>query len=192
MKTITQSSRGCTLKFRTPSDAVEFDKLTGPGQCNDNATAQVIYRCLLPKAWRALLEQAPTLFGIARPTMTETDDKGEITESGVDDKAYINAIKAEVSTADIQTAIQNIIDSWGDTFDISKAGRTKKPAAMFYTKAEQIAAKVAANGGDWTKFLANSAAQGGVTALEFDPEGNVDIDSLAKRIEEVASALDMA
>lgn len=186
MQKYAQNSRGLTLTFNMPQTAAEFDALTQPGQCIENANAQVVYRTFLPKAWKTFLERAESLVGIARKVKgTATSADGVVTETYEDDKSYIAAIFAATPKTTVQSHIQSIIDSW-EGFDISKAGRSKKPEKMFMDKAEQFAARVLAGAGTWDAFVANSAARGAVTELVFDEEGNVDIESVARRLQEVA------
>ncbi len=188
----TQSTRGLTLVFNLPSSPEEFDKLAGPGQCLANANAQVVYRSGLPKVWKAVCANAATLFGIERPQEVEGNDAdGNPIMSGVDDASYLKAIKDQVDSAALQSAAQSIIDSWNDADIFQATSRSKKPDKTFYAKAEQFAARVAAGTADWSTFEANSAARGAVTPLSFDAEGNVDIDTVALRLQEVALADDL-
>lgn len=188
MKQVKQTTRGFTPTVPHAESVEEFDKVAGQsGACLAFANDEATYRSTLPKAWKLVFQRGAEQFGVKRKVVGKKEladgTKKDILES---DKLYVERLIAKAPREELAALLQSCIDEVG--LDVSKTGRTKKPAKIFYDSAAGCLAKVEAGEGTWEKFEASCHAQGATTSVGFNEDGTVDIDSVAQILQEVFQA----
>ncbi len=189
-----QSSRGFELLIQAPASVTDFDAHVGEGACLGHAIAEGVYRSILPKVWKKFMETAPAVFGVAIEKIGTKENKRN-PEAGPTDvfegiDTYLPKVKAQAEadgrTAELKSFVQNIANEVG--FDLERTGRSRKAAPVFYDKAKELIEKVARGETTWERVVANTAARGATTPIEFDEAGAVKLDSLAMAVQEALTA----
>tara|TARA_R110000803_G_scaffold136034_1_gene202969 strand:+ start:1795 stop:2382 length:588 start_codon:yes stop_codon:yes gene_type:complete len=185
MKKQDQSTRGLTVAITVPETVEEFDSCAGAtGAALAFANAESIYRSILPKAWKAVFAAAEVQWGITREQVgTKTNKAGEELPVLESDKDFGAKLRASVEAPELQAYLQGCCDEIG--FDVSKTGRSKKPAAVFYAQADQLLAKVAGGETDLDTIQTGITNLGLTVEIETSEDGSIDRDSLAEALQVV-------
>jgi len=194
MKAYTQKSRGLELTLSVPTSIEEFDTVVGtPGAALSFANDEAIYRSVLPKIWNKAAELIPDKFSFPRKTWTEKgkdDDGNEVdVECEEDNTKFLQRWKASFEDGTRQPFIQAIADEVG--FDVSKSERSTKPEKTFITRAESLAAKVAAGQSTWERVLENIQARCPSASFSIE-DGEVDINEVAAALQAMFKSDDLA
>lgn len=146
MKSVKQKTRGFVINFLVPATAADFDTLIGEGAAYGHAIDESIYRSLLPKTWKKVMELAPKRFGVPLDQVGTKKSKRnpDAPETAVyeDIKLYLPKLKAACADkmAELTAFVQDCATSVG--FDLSNAGRVSKPSKEYYEKADDLLQKI--------------------------------------------------